>query len=71
MDKLDLARYILSAVFAIGGMLAFIGAVTGGEWLLGNRDVKALVGKRHRRAVQAVYAILGLAIVAMAVALIL
>lgn len=60
------ARWIVAAMFAIGGATAIIAAVTDARWFFGSPSQRALTGKIPRLAARIIYGALGAAILIMA-----
>ncbi|MBD5285069.1 MAG: hypothetical protein HDS29_02180 [Bacteroides sp.] len=60
------ATYLLAAIFAAGGLFSLSAALFGWEWFFNSANVKLLTGKMSRSVARVLYALIGVAILAMA-----
>lgn len=61
------ASRILAGLFFISGALSLVAAIAGWNWFFDTYNVKILTGRMSRRLSRVLYALLGLAIMAMGV----
>lgn len=66
--SLSAAAYVVAAAFAVAGLLSVYVALTGADWFFRSPGVRMLVGRLSRTGARVVYAVAGLAILAMAAA---
>lgn len=59
------ATIILASIFAAGGLTAFIAGVTGARWFFSSAGSRAFTGRRHRQTARILYALAGLAMMAL------
>ncbi len=67
MTNAVLASRILACLFFVSGILSLAAGITGWDWFFNNYNVKFLTGRMGRRIARILYAMLGLAIIAMGV----
>ncbi len=65
--SIDTATYILSGLFLLSGGLSLAAAVMNREWFFTSPSVRAVTGSLPRRRARILYAVIGLAIIAMAI----
>ncbi|MDE6326798.1 MAG: hypothetical protein K2M02_11550 [Duncaniella sp.] len=65
--SIDTATYILSGIFLLSGGLSLAAAVMNREWFFTSPSVRAVTGSLPRRRARILYAVIGLAIIAMAI----
>ena len=63
--SVELATLILLVCFAAGGGLALFVAIADSDWFFRSVGVRALAGKLRRPVARIIYALIGLAILAM------
>lgn len=65
--SIDTATYILSGLFLLSGGLSLAAAVMNREWFFTSPSVRAVTGSLPRRRARVLYAVISLAIIAMAI----
>lgn len=65
--SIDTATYILSGLFLLSGGLSLAAAVMNREWFFTSPSVRAVTGSLPRHRARILYAVIGLAIIAMAI----
>lgn len=65
------ATIILAVIFASGGLTALYAALTGAPWFFSTRSARSLTGRMSPRMARILYGLLGAAILAMALTLLL
>ena len=65
-STLDSLSLILAALFAAGGMLCLYASLRGSRWFFGSPNVRWLSDRMPMWAARSIYALLSLAILAMA-----
>ncbi len=63
------AGYIMASIFALGGSLSIAAAICNWDWFFRSESVRMLTWRLSRHWQRAVYAMLGIAILAMAIKL--
>lgn len=64
--QLQTAVFIMAGLFTVGGLLSICAALFNFDWFFRSEGVRMLTGQLHRRWQRAVYAVVGLATLAMA-----
>ena len=67
MTNAVLASRILACLFFVSGMLSLMAGIIGWDWFFSNYNVKFLTNRMGRRVARLLYALLGIAIIAMGV----
>lgn len=65
--SLNAATYLLAAIFAACGVFSLTAGIAGWDWFFRSMNVRMLTGRLSRSAARAVYIVLGMVIIAMAI----